>query len=284
MTSAAQSPPPGTRPEGASTEHEARQFVRRMFGEIAVRYDLLNHLLSGNLDRLWRRRAAAAFDHILRRPHARVLDLCCGTGDLALALKRRATHSCSPGALVFAGDFSHPMLVRAVEKSHTANCARAAEIAWLEADALSPPFAPGSFDLITIAWGFRNLINYEAGLQEFFRLLRPGGELGILDCAEPRGLIFGSLFRFYFRKVVPRVGGAISRNTSAYAYLPASVQKFPAPDALARMMSDAGFVGVGYQLWTAGSIALHTGKRPALQDAGPATAGRRGEPWPDIPA
>lgn len=263
MSAATQSPLPGTRPQGASTEQEARQYVRRMFGDIAGRYDLLNHLLSGNFDRLWRRRAAAAFDHILRRPHARVLDLCCGTGDLAMALKRRATHSCSPGAVVFASDFSHPMLLRAVEKSRTATAARAAEIAWLEADALNPPFASASFDLITIAWGFRNLINYESGLGEFFRLLRPGGELGILECTEPRGLLFGSLFRFYFRNVVPKVGGALSGSTSAYAYLPASVQKFPAPDALARMMCDAGFVGVGYRLWTGGSIALHTGKRPA---------------------
>jgi len=263
MAYAAQSPVPGTRPEGAATEHDARQYVRRMFGDIAARYDFLNHLLSGNLDRLWRRRTAVAFDHILRLPHARVLDLCCGTGDLALALKRRATHSCSPGAAVFGSDFSHPMLVRAAGKSRATNAARANEVAWLEADALNPPFAPGSFDLITMGWGFRNLINYEAGLREFFHLLRPGGELGILECAEPRGLLFGALFRFYFRNVVPRVGGTISGNSAAYAYLPDSVRKFPSPDALARMMGDVGYVSVGYQLWTGASIALHRGKRPA---------------------
>jgi demethylmenaquinone methyltransferase / 2-methoxy-6-polyprenyl-1,4-benzoquinol methylase len=262
MTSATQSPLPGTRPEGAATEQEARQYVRRMFGDIAARYDLLNHLLTGNLDRLWRRRTAAAFDHILRLPHARVLDLCCGTGDLAIALKRRATHSCSPGAAVFGSDFAHSMVVRAVEKSRAPGAARTNEIGWLEADVLNPPFAPASFDLITLAWGFRNLTNYQAGLREFFRLLRPGGELGILDCSEPTGRFFGPLFRLYFRNVVPRVGGAISGSGAAYSYLPASVQNFPSPDALARMMGDAGFIGVGYQLWAGGSIALHTGKRP----------------------
>jgi len=254
---------PGTRPAGAATEQDARQFVRRIFGDIASRYDFLNHLLSGNLDRLWRRRTAIAFDHILRLPHARVLDVCCGTGDLALALKRRAVHSCSAGAQIFASDFAHPMLLRAAEKSRGAQGTRANGILWLEADALHPPFAPGSFDLITIGWGFRNLTNYEAGLREFFRLLRPGGELGILDCAEPRGWFFGPLYRFYFRSVVPRVGGALSGSTVAYSYLPDSVSKFPPPDALARMMSDVGFVNVGYQLWTGGSIALHSGKRPS---------------------
>jgi len=267
MSATTQSPLPGTRPEGAATEQDARQFVRRMFGDIAARYDFLNHLLSGNLDRLWRRRAAITFDHILRLPHARVLDVCCGTGDLALTLKRRATHSCSAGARVFASDFAHPMLLRAAVKSRTPGAGRTNEVGWLEADSLSLPFAPQSFDLITIGWGFRNLTNYAAGLREFFRLLRPGGELGILECAEPRGWFFGPLFRFYFRTVVPRVGGAISGSNEAYAYLPASVEKFPAPNALARMMSDAGFVDVGYQLWTGGSIALHRGRRPASKGA-----------------
>jgi len=266
MTSATQSPVSGTRPEGAATEQEARQYVRRMFGEIAAHYDLLNHLLSGNLDRLWRRRTAATFDHILRLPHARVLDLCCGTGDLALAMKRRGAHTGSSGAAVFGSDFAHGMLTRAAEKSQGTSAGSTNQIAWLEADALNPPFAPGTFDLITMGWGFRNLTNYEIGLREFFRLLRPGGEVGILECAEPRGPLFGLLFRFYFRNVVPMVGGAISGSNEAYAYLPASVQKFPAPDALARMMSDAGFVDVGYQLWTGGSIALHKGRRPSQGD------------------
>jgi len=256
---------PGTRPEGATSENEARHYVRRMFSEISGRYDLLNHLLTGNLDRVWRRRTARAFDHILRLPHARVLDLCCGTGDLALALKRQATHSCSAGAAVFGGDFSHPMLVRAREKSRepaAVRDARSNEIRWFEADALALPLRPSSFDLITLAFGFRNLTNYEAGLREFFQLLRPGGELGILECADPRNPLFGPVYRFYFGKILPLIGGAISGSAAAYTYLPASVGKFPDPDTLARMMSDAGFAAVGYQLWVGGAIALHTGRRP----------------------
>ncbi len=262
MASATQTPVKGTRPAGAANEQEARQYVRRMFGDIASRYDLLNHLLSGNLDRWWRGRTAATFDHILRLPAARVLDVCCGTGDLTLALERRATHSCSAGARIIGSDFAHPMLARAAEKSRAAGRPAPGRIAWLEADALNAPFAPGTFDLITMGWGFRNLTNYESGLREFFRLLRPRGELGILECAEPRGALFGGLFRFYFRTVVPRVGGAISGNGAAYAYLPASVQKFLVPEELARLMCDVGFVDVGYKLWTGGSIALHMGRRP----------------------
>jgi len=259
-------PLPGTRPEGAASEQEAGQYVRRMFSEISGSYDSLNHLLTGNLDRMWRRRTARAFDHILRRPDARVLDLCSGTGDLALALKRQATHSCSPGAAVFGADFSHAMLLRAAQKGREAAAvrdARANEIGWLEADALSLPFAPASFDLITLAFGFRNLVNYSAGLRALFQFLRPGGELGILECADPRGPLFGPLYRFYFRRILPLIGGAISGSAAAYTYLPESVEKFPGPETLARMMGDVGFSDVGYQLWIGGAIALHRGKRPA---------------------
>jgi demethylmenaquinone methyltransferase/2-methoxy-6-polyprenyl-1,4-benzoquinol methylase len=248
-----------------ATELEAGQYVRRMFSEIAGRYDFLNHFLSGNLDCVWRRRTAVLFDHILRLPHARVLDLCCGTGDLALALKRCATHSCSPGAAIFGTDFAHPMLVRALEKSRPAGGGQppAGEIRYVEADALCLPFTDASFDLLTVAFGFRNLANYESGLREFFRVLRPGGELGVLEFAEPRGALFGPLYRFYFRRILPLLGGAISGRRAAYAYLPASVSKFPQPAALEEMMRAAGFTAVSYTLWTGGTVALHTGKRPS---------------------
>ena len=258
---------PGTRPEGAQSEREASQYVRRMFSDIAGRYDFLNHVLSGNMDRLWRRRTAIFFDHILRLPHARVLDLCCGTGDLALALKRRATHSCSPGATIIGSDFAHPMLVRAVEKSDTGGKggpSTTAAIRYVEADALELPFAGESFDLITAAFGFRNLANYDAGLREFFRLLRPGGEVGILEFAEPRGALFGPLYRFYFRRILPRLGGAISGSGAAYSYLPSSVSKFPEPEQLGEMMHGAGFTAISHQYWTGGSVMLHTAKRPRL--------------------
>ena len=259
------SPAPGTRPEGVATEHEAGQYVRRMFSEIAGRYDFLNHFLSANLDRVWRRRTALAFDHILRLPHARVLDLCCGTGDLALALKRRAMHSCSPGAAIFGSDFAHPMLFRAVEKSRAVQNVKSPSsggIRYVEADALNLPFTDSSFDLITVAFGFRNLTNYEAGLREFFRLLRPGGEVGILEFADPRGAFFGPLYRFYFRRILPLLGGAISGRSAAYSYLPASVSKFPSPEALEEMMRAAGFTNVCHTLWTGGAVALHTAARP----------------------
>ncbi len=261
---------PGTRPEGAHpggtpSERESAQYVQRMFSEIAGRYDLLNRLLSFSLDRLWRRRTAIALDHILRLPHARVLDLCCGTGDLTLALKRRATHSCSPGAAIFGSDFAHPMLVRAVEKSKAAGAAeksRAREITYFEADALAMPFPDSSFDLITIAFGFRNLANYDSGLREMLRLLRPGGEVGILEFSEPGGALFGPLYRFYFLHVLPWIGGIISGRGAAYTYLPASVSRFPSADVLARMMETAGFVAVRHESWTGGAVTLHRGTRP----------------------
>jgi len=257
---------PGARPEGAQDEREARQHVRRMFGDIAGTYDFLNHFLSGNLDRLWRHRTALLFDDILRLPHARVLDVCCGTGDLALALKRRATHSCSPGAAIIGCDFAHPMLVRASEKARDAGYAEGrppGAVRYLEADAMELPFADQSCDLITTAFGFRNLVNYDEGLREFFRVLLPGGRLGILECAEPRGAMFGPLYRFYFHRILPLVGGAISGCGDAYSYLPASVAKFPEPEKLGESMEAAGFTAVEHHSWTGGSVILHTARRPA---------------------
>lgn len=272
MNAPSRTPLSGTRPEGAQSEQEAAQHVRRMFSDIAGRYDLLNHLLSGNLDRLWRRRAARAFDHVLRLPHARVLDLCCGTGDLALALERQATHSCSAGAAILGSDFAHPMLVRAAAKSRRlggADAGIAHRIGFFEADALQLPLPDTSFDLITVAFGFRNLANYEAGLREMLRLLRPGGSAAILEFAEPQGAAFGALYRFYFRRILPLVGRAISGSAGAYSYLPASVSRFPQPDLLRDMMSRAGFADARYELWTAGTVALHTGRKQGLGAVSP---------------
>lgn len=239
-----------------------------MFSDIAPRYDLLNHLLSLSLDRLWRRRTAFALDHILRRPETRVLDLCCGTGDLAMALKRRATHSCSPGAAIFGSDFAHPMLVRAAGKSRGKDAASGAapvaplgQIHYSEADALALPFADATFDLITAAFGFRNLANYEAGLREMFRVLRPGGEIAILEFSEPSGPFFAPLYRFYFTRILPRIGAAVSGRGFAYSYLPASVSKFPAPEELAGLMTQSGFSSVQFQRWTGGAVTLHRGVR-----------------------
>jgi len=249
---------PGTRPEGAANERDAAQHVRKMFSRIAPRYDFLNHVLSLELDRLWRRRTAKRVQHILERPGARVLDLCCGTADLLLALKRKGR------ARIFGSDFAHPMLVRAAEKIGRLQRSPDTGIApgqLAEADALCMPFADETFDLVTAAFGFPNLANYEGGLREIYRVLRPGGEIGILEFAEPRGKIFGPLFRFYFRQVLPRLGGQISRDGSAYTYLPNSVARFPSPEELAGLMRTTGFLDVKFERWTGGTVTLHSARR-----------------------
>jgi demethylmenaquinone methyltransferase / 2-methoxy-6-polyprenyl-1,4-benzoquinol methylase len=251
---------PGTRPAGAQDEAAAARQVREMFSQIAPRYDLLNHSLSLRFDILWRRRVARRFRELLSRPDARVLDLCCGTGDLALALAAQARAAAgSARASIIGADFAHPMLVRAVEKSGTQS--RSAGPEFLEADALSLPFAGQSFDLLTTAFGFRNLTNYAAGLAEFHRVLRPGGSVAILEFAEPQSALFGRLFQFYFHRVLPRVGGIISGDSQAYKYLPSSVARFPHPAELAGLMERAGFVEVRFERWTGGMVALHTARR-----------------------
>ena len=247
---------PGTRPSGADDEAAASRQVREMFSGIAPHYDLLNHLLSLRFDIAWRRRVARRFHPLLDRRGARVLDLCCGTGDLALALAGQST---GQGAEIVGADFAHPMLVRACRKSASRPAGNS--IAFLEADALALPFADESFDLVTTAFGFRNLANYRAGLAEFRRVLRPGGSLAILEFSEPRSALFGSLFGFYFRRVLPRIGGIISGNAGAYGYLPRSVRRFPQPPELARWMEEAGFTKVSFERWTGGIVALHTGER-----------------------
>lgn len=260
---------PGTRPAGAADDSAASRQVREMFSGIAPRYDLLNHLLSLRFDVLWRNRVARRFQILLAQPDARVLDLCCGTGDLALTL---AAHSVQDahgnpepgiikGAQIVAADFAHPMLVHFAKKRDARRGVPPIEI--LEADALSLPFADESFDLVTTAFGFRNLANYQAGLVELRRVLRPGGFLAILEFTEPRNALFGRLFRFYFRNVLPRIGGLVSGNRSAYGYLPASVRKFPGPPELAEWMTAAGFASVNFRTWTGSIVALHVGQRTA---------------------
>jgi demethylmenaquinone methyltransferase/2-methoxy-6-polyprenyl-1,4-benzoquinol methylase len=211
----------GAAPEGVNDPNSAARAVRDMFTSIAPRYDLLNHVLSFNIDRMWWRRTARMFRHILARPNARILDLCCGTGDMAFALRRQAAKS---RPRILGADFSHAMLQRAAAKSS----ANAPTPAWIEADALNLPFPSAHFDLVTSAFGFRNLADYDAGLREIARVLRPGGECGILDFGEPAGTM-GALYRIYFKQVLPRVGTLISGVRGPYAYLPASVERFPRP-------------------------------------------------------
>ena len=244
----------GAAPAGASDRHSAARAVREMFTSIAPRYDLLNHVLSLNIDRLWWRRTAKTFRHILTRSDARILDLCCGTGDMAFALHRAARK----GTVQIVGaDFSHAMLQRASVKSSTSSIASPPK--WIEADALNLPFASGRFDLVTSAFGFRNLADYDAGLREICRVLRPGGECGILDFGEPDGLL-GSFYRVYFKQVLPRIGTLISGVRGPYAYLPASVERFPAPEEMLSRMRAAGFTESTWTPYTFGIAGLYRGK------------------------
>lgn len=250
----------GSRPEGARDEREAGARVREMFSHIAPRYDFLNHLLSLWFDRLWRRRTAKHFSAILARPDTRVLDLCCGTGDLAFALQRRSAEvgkSAGPECRIIGSDFAIPMVELAARKSS----GDTSSPRFLAGDALSLPFASGTFDLVTAGFGFRNLANYERGLAEIARVLKRGGELGLLEFSDPRNGLGAAAFRFYFRHILPRIGGAISGDASAYTYLPNSVSKFPPPEELARWVGYAGFSDVKFQLWNFGSVALHTGRK-----------------------
>jgi len=249
MTESSKLPVLGATPAGATDRQSAAHAVRQMFTSIAPRYDLLNHLLSFNIDRLWWRRTARTFAAILNRPGAKVLDLCCGTGDMAFALRRQ-----SEGAEILGADFSHAMLLLAARKS-AGNSLR-----WIEADALHLPFPAEAFDLVTSAFGFRNLADYDAGLREILRVLRPGGECGILDFGEPGGMI-GAVYRIYFKNVLPVLGTMISGVRGPYAYLPASVERFPAPEKMRQRMLAAGFREVAWTPYTFGVAGLYRGRK-----------------------
>ena len=241
----------GTTPAGIQNEQQAANWVRGMFGRIAPRYDLLNHLLSFNIDRYWRARTVSRVRDILERPDARVLDVCCGTGDLMIALQARSR------ALVYGGDFSHPMLVAAHRKTEQ----RRWRPALFEADALGLPVADASLDLVTIAFGFRNLANYKQGLSELIRVLKPGGLLAILEFSTPPNRVLARMYDFYSRAILPALGGLISGSKEAYSYLPESVRKFPDANGLAEQMRQAGLTNVRFERMTAGIVALHLGQR-----------------------
>jgi demethylmenaquinone methyltransferase/2-methoxy-6-polyprenyl-1,4-benzoquinol methylase len=241
----------GAAPAGAGDEASAAVAVRDMFSSIAPKYDLLNHVLSMNIDRLWWNRTARVFDSVLSRPDVSVLDLCCGTGDMTFALYRRIKGA-FPGLV--GADFSHAMLVRAAEKSG------GRRIQWVEADALHLPFAGEQFNLVTAAFGFRNLVNYDRGLAEIYRVLAADGEVGILDFGEPRGLI-GTIYRLYFRHVLPAIGTVISGVRGPYAYLPRSVQRFPAPEEMLERMRAVGFREVSWTPYTFGIAGLYRGRK-----------------------
>jgi demethylmenaquinone methyltransferase/2-methoxy-6-polyprenyl-1,4-benzoquinol methylase len=236
----------GTTPQGTSSQVEASRWVRSMFARVAPRYDLANHVLSMNIDKLWRARTVKRVRDQIMEPGARVLDLCCGTGDLMLALEK------ARGGPVLGSDFCHPMLLGAARKSEQSPL--------FEADALQLPLRESSLDVITIAFGYRNFANYEAGLIELRRVLKPGGILAILEFSQPPNKAFAALYNWYSTKILPRIGGVLSGSRDAYTYLPESVRKFPGAEELGAMMTRAGFGDVKFERMTGGIVALHTGR------------------------
>jgi demethylmenaquinone methyltransferase / 2-methoxy-6-polyprenyl-1,4-benzoquinol methylase len=225
--------------------------VREMFAGIAGRYDLLNHLLSLNIDKGWRRKVSQSLRPILDDPNAVVLDVACGTGDLSLELNRGSK------ARIIGTDFCRPMLTNAKAKSEN----ETHPIPYIEGDALGLPFVDDSFDAVTIAFGLRNLANVGDGLKELRRILKPGGVLAVLEFSSPVVPGFGRLFNFYFAHILPRIGGAVSGSRGAYEYLPDSVSKFPNQKKLVEMIEATGFSKVKFTNLTGGIAALHTGSK-----------------------
>jgi demethylmenaquinone methyltransferase/2-methoxy-6-polyprenyl-1,4-benzoquinol methylase len=240
----------GASPAGveAGDEGSAARYVRRMFGRVAPRYDLLNHLLSFQMDRYWRRFTVEQTAEAAKDPGARILDLCCGTGDLLAALRR--VH----GGTVYGVDFCRPMLAAAAAKLGK-------KAALVEADALRLPLAGESFDLVTVAFGLRNLAHYQKGLAEMHRLLRRGGLLAVLEFSRPQGRLIGGLFGVYFRYVLPWLGGAISGAGGAYRYLQQSVDRFLSPEELRMLLLETGFREVRYRALTGGIAVLHVARK-----------------------
>lgn len=237
--------------EQTAAEIAHSRAVRDMFSGIASKYDLLNHLLSINIDKRWRRLVREKLSGVLANPDAIVLDVACGTGDLSIEL---ASHA---NARVIGSDFCRPMLTIAKEKTSTS----ALPIPYLESDAMKMPFADSSFDAVTIAFGLRNLSNFRDGLIELRRILRSGGRLVVLEFSSPIVPGFRALFDFYFTQILPRIGGVVSGSRGAYEYLPDSVSKFPDQKRLVEMMREVGFESVDYTNLTGGIAAIHSGTR-----------------------
>jgi demethylmenaquinone methyltransferase/2-methoxy-6-polyprenyl-1,4-benzoquinol methylase len=283
-------PTSGARPLGATDETSAAAAVQQMFDTIAPTYDRANHLLSAGIDRWWWSRTARLFRPILQHPETVALDLCCGTGDMTLALLKHRPKSSlkdtpkksseesvilSEGAAVgeepalslskgpavvfpapiLAVDFSHQMLSLGAKKFAPHN------ILPIEADALHLPLGDCSVDLVTSAFGFRNLANYEEGLAELHRVLRPGGQLGILEANQPEGLT-GALYNLYFKTILPKLGGLISGKPAAYRYLPASVERFPRPPRMLQLIKNAGFTNATWTSYTFGTAGLYHATKP----------------------
>ncbi len=237
--------------ERTADELKHAKAVREMFSGIASKYDFLNHFLSVNIDKRWRRLVSQKLEDILKNPEAVVLDVACGTGDLALELQK------SGNARIIGTDFCRPMLEIAFDK----NDKNTLKIPYVEADGMNLSFADDTFDAVTIAFGLRNFSNWQNGLIELRRILKTGGKLVILEFSTPVLPGFRQLFQFYFSNILPRIGGAVSGSRGAYEYLPDSVSKFPDQKNLAKMMSETGFSGVEYKNLTGGVAAIHSGAK-----------------------
>jgi len=239
-------------------EHTARA-VQSMFARVAPRYDFLNHLLSARFDIGWRRATAEQVRSALQRPGSIAADLCCGTGDLTFALAEYSAGS------VLGADFCHPMLEIARQKRSRAAVRQPAgwshRTHFIEADTLTLPFASSVLDLVSAAFGFRNLANYAGGLGEMHRVLKPGGMIAILEFSRLQWPVVGPLFRFYFRRILPLIGTLVSGERGPYQYLPASVERFPDQESLVQCLREAGFINVRYQNLMGGLAALHLGEK-----------------------
>jgi len=222
-----------------------------MFSRIAPRYDFLNHFLSLRRDIAWRNATAKELRQVLGQQGSVAVDVCCGTGDLAMALARYAVGT------VVGTDFSPPMLRLARDKVRRSG----GTVLFLEANALCLPFADGSLNVVSVAFGFRNLASYDAGLREMHRVLKPGGRAAILEFSTVRWPVFGPVFRFYLHHILPRVGTWISKVSGPYQYLPQSVSLFPDQEQLAAAMREVGFVEVRYRNFLGGVAALHLGRK-----------------------
>ncbi len=235
--------------ERTADELQHAKDVREMFSRISPKYDFLNHFLSGNIDKRWRKLVTKKLENILNDKNALVLDVACGTGDLALEMQKAAK------AKIIGTDFCRPMLEIAKDK----NAAENLTIPYLEADGMNLSFADKTFDAVTIAFGLRNFSNWEDGLKELQRILKPSGKLVILEFSAPVIPGFRQLFQLYFTKVLPKIGGVVSGSRGAYEYLSDSVARFPDQKGLMKMMLENGFSDVEYKNLTGGIAAIHSG-------------------------
>lgn len=235
--------------ERTANEIAHAKAVREMFSGIAGKYDFLNHFLSVNVDKRWRRLVRKKLETILANKSAVVLDVACGTGDLAVELQTNAE------AKIIGTDFCRPMLSIAFDKNAKNNT----KIPYIEADGMNLSFADNSFDAVTIAFGLRNFSNWQDGLKEFHRILKKDGKLVVLEFSTPIVPGFKQLFNLYFTQILPRIGGAVSGSRGAYEYLPDSVSRFPDQKGLAKMFEETGFIDVEFQNLTGGIAAIHSG-------------------------